>query len=97
MSLTNFEIELDLSWSKDCVISKISRTPEVAPNSDANPPIAARAATQTSGTTFQINSTKLYVPVFGLSINDNIKFLQNLKQGFKRTISWNKCRSEMTT
>ena len=32
-----------------------------------------------------------------LSINDNIKFLENLKQGFKSTISWNKCRSELTT
>ena len=36
-------------------------------------------------------STKLYVSV------DNIKFLQNLKQKFKRTISWNKYRSEITT
>ena len=32
-----------------------------------------------------------------LSINDNIKFLENIKQGFKRTISWNKYRSEITT
>ena len=31
-----------------------------------------------------------------MSINDNIKFLENVKQGFKRTISWNKCRSEIT-
>ena len=42
-----------------------------------------------------ITSTKLYVPVVTSSINDNIKFLENLKQGFKRTISWNKYRSEM--
>ena len=32
-----------------------------------------------------------------MSINDNIKFLENIKQGFKRTISWNKYRSEITT
>ena len=38
-----------------------------------------------------------YVPVVALSINDNINFLENIKQGFKRTISWNKCRSEITT
>ena len=44
-----------------------------------------------------ISSTKLYVPVVTLSINDNIKFLENITQGFKRTISWNKCRSEITT
>ena len=44
-----------------------------------------------------ITSTKLHVPVVTLSINDNIKFLENIKQGFKRTISWNKYRSEITT
>ena len=52
---------------------------------------------QTTGATFQINNAKLYVPVVTLSINDNIKFLENIKQGFKRTISWNKYRSEITT
>ena len=36
---------------------------------------------------FKITSTKLYVPVVTLTINDNIKFLENLRQGFKRTIS----------
>ena len=39
---------------------------------------------------FMINGTKLYVPAVTLSINDNIKFLENIKQEFKRTISWNK-------
>ena len=42
-------------------------------------------------------SGKLYVPVVTLSINGNITFLENIKQGFKRTISWNKYRSEITT
>ena len=32
-----------------------------------------------------------------MSINNNIKFLENRKQGSKRTISWNKYRSEITT
>ena len=39
---------------------------------------------------FTINSTKLYVPVVTLSMNDNIKFLENVTLGFKRTISLNK-------
>ena len=43
-----------------------------------------------------IANTKLYAPVVTLSINDNIKFLENIKQGFKRTISWNKYSSEIT-
>ena len=46
---------------------------------------------------FVITSTKLYVPVSTLSINDNIKCLENIKQGFKGTISLNKYRSEITT
>ena len=46
---------------------------------------------------FQINNARLYVPVVTLSINDNIRFLENIKQGFKGTISWNKYRSETTT
>ena len=44
-----------------------------------------------------ITSTNLYVPVVTLSINNNIKFLENIKQGSKRTISFNKFRSERTT
>ena len=52
---------------------------------------------QATGATFQINNAKLYVQVVTLSINDNTKFLENIKQGFKRTISWTKHRSEITT
>ena len=37
-----------------------------------------------------ITSPKLYVPVVTLFIDDNIKFLENIKQGFKRTVSWSK-------
>ena len=32
-----------------------------------------------------------------MPINNNIKFLENTKQGFKRAITWNKYRSEITT
>ena len=31
-----------------------------------------------------------------LSKEDNIKLLEQLKSGFKRTIKWDKCRSQMT-
>ena len=40
--------------------------------------------------TFEITDTKLYVPEVPLSTQDNSKLLQQLKSGFKRTISWNK-------
>ena len=39
---------------------------------------------QTTGAMFQINNSKLYVPAVTLSINDNIKFLENINQGFER-------------
>ena len=53
-------------------------------------PVEYQVVKQTAEATFQINNAKLYVPIAPLSINDNIKFLENIKQGFKRTISWNK-------
>ena len=44
--------------------------------------------------TFEITDTKLYVPVVTLSIQENAKFLQQLKSGFKRVINWNKYLSK---
>ena len=38
----NCDIEFDLSWPKDCVISEISKNHEEAANPGANLPIAAR-------------------------------------------------------
>ena len=46
--------------------------------------------------TFQITDTKLYVPVVTLSTEDDNKGLEQLKTGFKRTIKWDKYRSEVT-
>ena len=67
----------------------------VAGNPNVNPPFSDVIAIQTSRTTCQINNAKIYVPVLTLSINDNIKFLENINQGFKRANSWNRCRSEI--
>ena len=44
---------------------------------------------------FQITDTKLYVPVVTLSKENDIKLLEQLKTGFKKTIKWNKYRSQM--
>ena len=52
-----------------------------------NPPI---------GLEFQITDTKLYVPVATLSKGNDKKLLEQLKLGFKRTVKWNKYRSQMT-
>ena len=44
--------------------------------------------------TFAITDTKLYVPVVTLSTQENAKFFQQLKSGFKRVINWNKYLSK---
>ena len=93
MWLINGKIELDLSWSKECVISEISKKCVVPGNPDASFSVPAVAAMQTTRATFQINNVKLYVPVVALSINGNIIFLE----WFNKKILSNKYRSEITT
>ena len=44
--------------------------------------------------TFAITDTKLYVPVVTLSTQENTKFFQQFKSGFKRVINWNKYLSK---
>ena len=72
--LSNCEIELDLSWSDKCIISEISRTFRAV----GNPPVQQGTAA-TTGPTFQINNTKLCVPVVTLSINDNTNIFRKCK------------------
>ena len=45
----------------------------------------------------EIIQTKLYVPVVTVSTKDNEKLLQQLKSGFKKTISLNKYESSIKT
>ena len=63
----------------------------VSAEQDDNPAIVAP-----TGLEFKIRDTKLYVPVVTLSKENDIKLLEQLKSGFKRTIKWNKYRSQMT-
>ena len=79
---------------KDCAISKISRTCVVTANPAADLPTDRVPSIQTTGAAFEIFSAKRYVPAVTLSINDSSIFLENQKQGFKRTVCWNKYRPE---
>ena len=69
-------MKLKSHGQKNRVISEISRTPEVE---GANP----ADETLTAGARFQLNNSELHVLVVTLSINDNIKCLENIKQGLK--------------
>ena len=63
---------------------------------EKNAEITNRAIFRPLTLEFKITDTKLYVPVVPLSKENDIKLLEQLKSGFKRTIKWNKCRSQMT-
>ena len=94
LPLINCEIELDLKWEHYWVILEISRTfRAVDPNVNL---VEHNFLTSATSATFKINKAKLYVPVLTFFINDNIKFLENIKQGFKRRI-WNNYRPERIT
>ena len=87
--LINCEVELILTWSKNCVL--VDMTERDAGNNNDPPAIAAP-----TGLEFKITDTKLYVPVVTLSKENDTKLLGQLKTGFKRTIKRNKYRSQMT-
>ena len=94
LPLINCEVESNLWWVKNCVTSEKLNTLQVVADSNANTPILTTKETLINRATFQIDNTDLYVVIVTLCINDNIKFLESIKQGFKRKISWNKHRSE---
>ena len=80
----NCEVELILTWSKNCVlINKLTRDADPIVYEIDNPENAI----------FRITDTKLYVPVVTLSKENNINLQEQLKTGFKKTIKWNKYRS----
>ena len=89
--LINCEVELILTWFKNCVvIDKITR------NANYNADPIVYEINNPEDATFQITDTKLYVPVVTLSKENNIKLLEKLKSGFKKTIKWNKYRSQLS-
>ena len=79
--LINCEVELILTWFKNCVlINKSTRDADY----NANPIVYE--IDNPENAIFQITDTKLYVPVVSLSKENDIKLLEQLKSGFKRTI-----------
>ena len=87
--LINCEVELILTWSKNCVL--VDMTERDAGNNNDPPVFVAPTELE-----FKITDTKLYVPVVTLSKENDLKLLEQLKKGFKRTIKWNKYRSQMS-
>ena len=90
--LVNCEVSLTLSWSETCVITSMEKR-LVRAAQGGNTPVYSDSP---ESATFKIKDCKLYVPVVTLSAENYNKFLEQLKTGFKRTIKWNKYRSEMS-
>ena len=85
--MINCEKELILTLFTYCVlISKATR--------EAN--YGSHKIDNLENAIFQITDTKLYVPVVILSKGNGKKLLEQLKSGFKRTVKWNKYRSQTT-
>ena len=63
MSLINGEIQIDLPWSRYCIISEISRISTVVPSTD---PVEYEVGTTPISATFQINKAELYETVVTL-------------------------------
>ena len=91
--LINCEVYLTLTSSENCVLTDITAQPTRATQGANSARPAINAPTNAR---FQITDTKLYVPVVTLSTENDKKLLEQLRTGFKRTIKWNKYRSEMT-
>ena len=72
-------------------------TSKVTRNADPNADPAVAAVNNPTNATFKIKDAKLYVPAVSLSTENDKNFLAQLKSEFKRTIKWNKYRSEMKT
>ena len=63
LPLIKCQLELDLSWTKDCVFIQHHDNIEWV--------------------NVMMTSARLYIPIVTLTINDKIKFLENMTQGFR--------------
>ena len=90
--LVNCEVSLALSWSANGVITSMEKR-LVRAAQGGNTAVYGDSA---ESAVFKIKDCKLYVPVVTLSAENDNKLLEQLKTGFKRTIKWNKYRSEMS-
>ena len=87
MPLINCEVSLTLTWSENSIITSLKkRTIGDTNNRDDSP----------TNEVFKITDYKLHVPVVTLSAQTDSKLLEQLKTRFKRTITWNKYRSQMS-
>ena len=76
MALINCKIHLELNWNNNCVMYGADTYAGGDNDNDKE-------------LTFQITSTKLYVPVVSLSTKNNENLIKQLDGGFKRSVDGN--------
>ena len=89
--LINCEVSLNLTWSKNCVLTSKAKRED---DPDADPGVIG--INNPTYAVFEITDCKFYVSVVTLSAENDNKLLEQLKTGFKRTIKWNKYRSKIS-
>ena len=80
MSIINWKINLEVAWNNNYVMH-------------GGDTYAGSDNVNNRETTFQITSTKLYVPIVTLSTKDNVNLIKQLNEGFKRSVYWNEYKS----
>ena len=82
MPFIDFKTELNLKWTKHCVLATSGNDNG---NGDVN----------SDNIVFTIKDTKLYVPVDTLSVkDDNQKLSKLLSKGFERSVYSNECKKK---
>ena len=84
MPLINCKIRLELNWNNNCVMYSANT-------------YAGGDNVNNREATFQIRSTKLYVPIVTLSTKYNVNLTKQLNEGFKRSVYWNEYKSKIET
>ena len=104
--LINYEIELVVTLSKKCLLinkaeinaaaATVLKTQNITAHEDMviNTNVVSKTGNPENAA-FQITNTKFYVPVVTLSEKKGNILLEQLKSGFKRTVKWNRYRSQI--
>ena len=84
MPLVNCEMNIILTWSKNCVITnRTHRQKTIGTGTDQN--LQFPEINNPTGATIKITDTKFYFPVVTLSTENDKRLLEQLRTGFKRT------------
>ena len=83
--LINCEVSLNLKWSKNCVLTSKATRNIIAAQGDQ--PLV-NAINSPTNAVLDVTDCKLYIPVVTLSVKNDNKLYEQLKEGFRITVKW---------